>query len=313
MSATTTPSPGKAAAPPPRPRPGAHRPPARLRATARRRSRARFVAGRAARYAGLLFVLAVTVGPFLWQLSTSLKGVGESVFGYPPQLLPHEPTLKHYAAVTDTVPILRYATNSLVVALSCAATNIIFGSMAGYATARMSFRGRKIVFAVFLSTIIIPFESILISEYLIVRSLGLNDTLLGVMVPLAVTGLSVLLMRGAFLGLPAEVEEAAVLDGANEWQRFWRVAMPSVRGTTAVVGIFSFVFAWDDFLWPLVVLSNPDNYTLTVGIQYLSGTFTNDQRVIAAGTMIAVVPLLVLFFSLQRYFFRGVGEGAVKG
>jgi multiple sugar transport system permease protein len=282
-------------------------------ARARRTVRLRSVAGRALRYAALLFVLALMVGPFLWQLSTSLKGLGDEVFGYPPQWLPHEPTLKHYAAVTDTVPVLRYATNSLVVALSCAATNILFGSMAGYALARMAFRGRRLVFAAFLATLIIPFESILVSEFLLVRSLGINDSLLGVMVPLAVTGLSVLLMRNAFAALPAEIEEAAVLDGAGEWQRFWRIAMPSVRGTMAVVGIFSFVFAWDDFLWPLVVLSDPGNYTLTVGIQYLSGTFTNDQRVIAAGTMMAVVPLLVLFFSLQRYFFRGVGEGAVKG
>ncbi|MFE0207119.1 carbohydrate ABC transporter permease [Streptomyces sp. NPDC058985] len=281
--------------------------------TARRTARGRVAVLHALRYAALLLVLGVMVGPFLWQLSTSLKGLRDQVFGYPPQLLPHEPTLSHYAAVTETVPVLRYATNSLVVAVSCAATNIVFGSMAGYAMARMTFRGRKIVFACFLATIIIPFESILVSEFLIVRSLGINDTLLGVMVPLAVTGLSVLLMRNAFAGLPAEVEEAAVLDGAGEWQRFWRIAMPSVRGTMAVVGIFSFVFAWDDFLWPLVVLSDPGNYTLTVGIQYLSGTFTNDQRVIAAGTMMAVVPLMVLFFSLQRFFFRGVGEGAVKG
>ncbi|MFW6724411.1 carbohydrate ABC transporter permease [Streptomyces sp. MAR4 CNY-716] len=287
-------------APPTRPRP-------------QRRPRLRRVLGRTVRYVLLLLVLVITVGPFLWQLSTSLKGAGEQVFGYPPQLLPENPTLEHYAEAADTVPVLRYAGNSLVVAVSCALTNCLFGSMAGYALARMRFRGRRVVFAAFLATIIIPFESILVSEFLVVRSLGLNDTLLGVMVPLAVTGLSVLLMRGAFLGLPLEVEEAAILDGANEWQRFWRIALPSARGTLTVVAIFSFVFAWDDFLWPLVILSDPGNYTLTVGIQYLSGTFTNDQRVVAAGTMMAVIPLLVLFFSLQRYFFRGVGEGAVKG
>ncbi|MFW6695788.1 carbohydrate ABC transporter permease [Streptomyces sp. MAR4 CNX-425] len=311
MSTTTTPRAGGHARPPKGasvPPPGPDR-----GAAGRRAARTRRLAARGVRYALLLVVLLVTVGPFLWQLSTSLKGAGDSVFGYPPQLVPHHPTLEHYGTVTDTVPVLRYATNSLVVAASCAATNMLFGSMAGYALARMRFRGRKVAFAVFLATIIIPFESILVSEFLIVRSLGIHDTLLGVMVPLAVTGLSVLLMRGAFLALPVEVEEAAVLDGTNEWQRFARIALPSVRGTLAVVGIFSFVFAWDDFLWPLVVLSDPANYTLTVGIQYLSGTFTNDQRVIAAGTMMAVVPLLVLFFGLQRYFFRGVGEGAVKG
>ncbi|MFB7025719.1 MULTISPECIES: carbohydrate ABC transporter permease [unclassified Streptomyces] len=275
--------------------------------------RLRAAGGTGVRYLLLLVVLVVTVGPFLWQLSTSLKGAGESVFGYPPQLIPHEPTLDHYASAARTVPVLSYAFNSLLVAVGCAVTNCLFGSLAGYALARMRFRGRRIAFGIFLATMIIPFESIMVSEFLMMRSLRLNDTLVGVMLPLAVTSLSILLFRNAFLGLPREVEEAAVLDGAGEWQRYARIALPSVRGTTAVVAIFSFVFAWDDFLWPLIVLSDPANYTLTVGIQYLSGTFTNDQRVVAAGTMIAVVPLLLLFFTLQRYFFRGVGEGAVKG
>jgi ABC-type glycerol-3-phosphate transport system permease component len=120
-------------------------------------------------------------------------------------------------------------------------------------------------------------------------------------------------MRTAFMALPREIEEASMIDGASDWQRFLRVALPSVRGSIVVVAIFAFVFSWDDFLWPLVILKDPDNYTLTVGIQYLSGTFTSNQRVVAAGTMIAVIPLLALFFSLQRWFFHGVGEGGVKG
>ncbi|MFB7652985.1 MULTISPECIES: carbohydrate ABC transporter permease [unclassified Streptomyces] len=295
-----------------RPRTSRERPAVSPPGPARRR-RLRSTAGLALRYLLLLLVTVITVGPFLWQLSTSLKGAGENVYGYPPQLLPKNPTVDHYAGVLDTVPVLRYATNSLVVAVSCAATNCLFGSMAGFALARMRFGGRRIAFGIFLATMIIPFEAIMVSEFLIVRSLRLNDTLIGVMIPLAVSGLSVLLLRNAFRALPHEIEEAAILDGAGEWQRFWRVALPSVRGTLAVVAIFSFVFAWDDFLWPLIVLSDPSNYTLTVGIQYLSGTFTNDQRVIAAGTMMAVVPLLALFFALQRYFFRGVGEGGIKG
>ncbi|MFD4025515.1 carbohydrate ABC transporter permease [Streptomyces sp. NPDC058576] len=309
MSAPTT-TPPKDTARPAAPAP--RRAPAPV--TPRPRSlRLRAASGTGVRYLLLLVVLVITVGPFLWQLSTSLKGAGESVFGYPPQLLPSDPTVDHYVSAAETVPVFRYAVNSLLVAVGCATTNCLFGSLAGYALARMEFRGRRIAFGIFLATMIIPFESIMVSEFLMMRSLRLNDTLLGVMLPLAVTGLSILLFRNAFLGLPREIEEAAVLDGAGEWQRYARIALPSVRGTIAVVAIFSFVFAWDDFLWPLIVLSDPANYTLTVGIQYLSGTFTNDQRVVAAGTMIAVVPLLVLFFTLQRYFFRGVGEGAVKG
>jgi multiple sugar transport system permease protein len=145
------------------------------------------------------------------------------------------------------------------------------------------------------------------------RSMGLVDTLAGVILPGAASGLSIILMRTAFLAVPRELDEAAMIDGANVWQRYLRIGLPSVKGTLAVVGIFAFVFAWDDFLWPLVILKSPENYTLTVGIQYLSGTFSANQRVIAAGTMIAVIPLLVLFFSLQRWFFRGVGEGGIKG
>lgn len=265
------------------------------------------------RYVLLLALFVLLAGPFLWQFSTSLKGIGESIFEYPPKFIPESPTFDNYGRVAEAIPVWRYIGNSLIVAVCAATANCFFGALAGYALARLRFPGRKAVYAAFLATIIIPFEVILVSVFLTVRSLGLVDTLAGVVLPSAVTGLSILLMRTAFLALPSEVEEAAVLDGASEWQRFRHVALPSVKGTLTVVAIFSFVFAWDDFLWPLVVLKNPENFTLTVGIEYLSGTFTNDQRVVAAGTMIAVIPLLTMFFVLQRWFFRGVGEGAVKG
>jgi len=258
-------------------------------------------------------VLVITVGPFVWQLSTSLKGVGENLFANPPDLIPNNPTLENYAAVAQVVPLAGYLRNSLVVAVASTITNCLFGAMAGYALARMRFRFRGAVLAVIVATLVIPFEVILISVFLITRSLGLVNTLPGVVLPTAVTALSIFIMRSGFLDLPREVEEAGRVDGAGEWQLFRHVALPSVRGQLAVVGIFSFTFAWDDFLWPLIVLRDPANYTLTVGIQFLSGTFSRDQAVIAAGTMIAVAPLILLFILLQKQFFRGVGEGAVKG
>lgn len=267
----------------------------------------------ALRYALMLFVLVITVGPFLWQLSTSLKGAGENLFASPPDLIPNSPTLENYAAVADVVPLGGYLRNSLVVAVVSTITNCLLGAMAGYALARMHFRFRGAVLAVIVATLVIPFEVILISVFLITRSLGLVNTLAGVILPTAVTALSIFIMRQGFLDLPMEVEEAGRMDGANEWQLFRRVAVPSVRGQLAVVAIFSFTFAWDDFLWPLIVLRDPAKYTLTVGLQFLSGTFSRDQAVIAAGTMIAVAPLILLFVVLQKQFFRGVGEGAVKG
>jgi putative chitobiose transport system permease protein len=292
---------------PPLQQPASERPPRR------RKPRSRHLTGMAVRYLLLILLFVVLAGPFLWQLSTSLKDATENVFAYPPQLLPAHPSLDAYAKVAEVIPVWRYIGNSLVVAIASATANCLFGSMAGYALARMRFRGRKVAYFAFLATIIIPFEVIMVSVFLTVRGMGLVDNLLGVILPTAVTGLSVLLMRNAFLAFPRSIEEAALVDGAGEWRRFWSIALPSVRGTLTVVAIFSFMFAWDDFLWPLIVLKNPDNFTLTVGIQYLSGTFSRDQRVIAAGTMIAVIPLVAGFFALQKYFFRGVGEGAVKG
>ncbi|MER5953123.1 carbohydrate ABC transporter permease [Streptomyces longhuiensis] len=265
------------------------------------------------RYALLLAVLAITVGPFLWQLSTSLKGTHEDIFSSPPTFLPADPTLHNYERVADTIPVWDYAFNSLKVATANVVTNCVGSALAGYALARLRYRGRRIAALVFILAMLVPVESIVIAQFTTMRELGLNNTLVGVVLPGCIAAMNVLLMRNAFLNLPYEIEEAAYVDGANAWQRFLRIALPSVKGTLAVVAIFAFMGAWDDFLWPLIVLSDPAKFTLTIGLNYLHGTFANDERIVAAGTIIAVAPLIILFACLQRYFFRGVGEGAVKG
>lgn len=282
-------------------------------AVRKRRPRPRVVAGVAARYTLLVVVLVITVGPFLWQLSTALKGPAENVFSYPPDLLPNNPTLENFRAVADAIPVFRYIGNSLVYAVASTIGNCLFGAMAGYALARMRFRGRSGIFALLIASLVIPFEIIMVSVFLVTQQLGAVNSLVGVILPTLVTPLSIFIMRQAFLAVPPELEEAGTMDGASEWQTFSRVLLPSVRGSLAVVAIFSFMFAWDDFLWPLIVLRDPANLTLTVGIEFLSGTFSADQRLIAAGVMIAVIPLIILFVFVQKHFFRGVGEGAVKG
>ncbi|MEU7106830.1 carbohydrate ABC transporter permease [Streptomyces stramineus] len=261
----------------------------------------------------MLAVLALTVGPFLWQLSTSFKSTTEDIYTYPPAFLPEHPTLANYAGVADIIPVWDYALNSLKVAVANVLTNLVGASMAGYALARLRFRGRKAAGLAFVAALLVPLESIVIAQFTMMRDLQLNNTLTAVVLPGAVGALNVLLMRNAFANLPYEIEEAAVIDGANVWQRFVRVALPSVRGTLAVVAIFAFMGAWDDFLWPLIVLSDAENFTLTVGLNFLHGTFQQNPRLVAAGTIIAVAPLVVMFACLQRYFFRGAGEGAVKG
>ncbi|MFE4370267.1 carbohydrate ABC transporter permease [Streptomyces sp. NPDC056835] len=267
----------------------------------------------ALRYALLLVMLAVMIGPFVWQLSTSLKGMHEDIYSSPPTFLPSEPTLDNFGRVAEIIPVWDYAFNSLKVASANVITNCVGAALAGYALARMRYRGRRAATLAFILAMLVPVEGIIIAQFTTMRDLGLNNTLLGVLLPGSIGAMNVLLMRNAFLNLPQEVEEAAFVDGANTWQRFLRIALPSVKGTLAVVAIFAFMGAWDDFLWPLIVLSDPENFTLTIGLNYLHGTFAQDPRLVAAGTVIAVVPLIVLFACLQRYFFRGVGEGAVKG
>ncbi|WP_246090437.1 carbohydrate ABC transporter permease [Nonomuraea deserti] len=258
-------------------------------------------------------MLALTVSPFLWQLSTSLKSVQEDIYTRTPSFLPEQPTLANYAEVAETVPVWSYAANSLVVAAIVVAGNAVGATIAGFALAKLRFRGAKLLLGLFLATLVLPGEVTIVSQYVTVRSLGLADTLLGVALPGAIGMLNVLLMRTAFQAIPREMDEAAIIDGATAWQRLRHIGLPNVRGMLSVVTIFAFIGAWDDFLWPLIVLTDPANYTLTVGLQYLNGTFSANPRLIAAGTMISFLPIVIVFAALQRFFFKGVEEGAIKG
>ncbi|WAA65871.1 carbohydrate ABC transporter permease [Microbacterium oxydans] len=265
------------------------------------------------KYALLLGVLAIMVFPFLWQMSTSFKGATENIYDFPPSLLPQAPTLDNYAEVFRTIPVLDYAWHSLLVGVGTVLTNVVFATIGGYALGTMKFRGKWIVLAIFFSTLLLPGEVTLTSQYLTIKSLGLANTLWGVFLPGAIAAINVLLMMAACRMIPPDTLDAATIDGANTMQRLRHIVWPNVRGMVSVVALFAFIGAWDDFLWPLVVLSDPANYTLTVGMQYLSSSFAANPRVIAAGTMIALVPIIVLFAVLQKQFFKGVEEGSVKG
>jgi len=265
------------------------------------------------RYVLLILVLFLTVGPFVWQLSTSLKGPGDDVYSATPQLIPQDPTLANFVEAATKIPIMQFALNSLLVAVLVVGGNVIGATLAGYALARLPFRGRGIVLGAILATMLLPSEATLVAQYLTVRSMGLSDTLLGVALPGMVGMINILLMRAAFMAVPKELDEAAVVDGANVWQRFWRIGVPNVRGMIAVVSVFAFIAAWDDFLWPLIVLTTPERFTLTVGLQYLSGAFSSNPRIVAAGTMIAFIPIVIFFMVLQKQFFKGVDAGAIKG
>ena len=285
----------------------------RTRRTTPERRRRRFRKGAVARYAILILMFLLLAGPLVWQLSLSLKGAGDDIYAQPPELIPSDPTFEHYTEVIDRLPLLRYVFNSFLVAAMVVGGNIIGATLAGYALARLRFRGRGAAALAFVAALLVPIETVIVAQFLLVRSLELNDTLVGVALPTLVAALNVLLMRNSFRAIPRELEEAAVIDGANAWQRFTRVFLPQVKGMISVVVIFAFMGAWNDFLWPLIVLSDQNNYTLTVGLNHLRGTFIQDPRLIAAGTIIALVPIVVFFVALQRFFFRGLESGGIKG
>nr|WP_189877724.1 carbohydrate ABC transporter permease [Streptomyces bluensis] len=265
------------------------------------------------RYLLLLFVLGITVGPLLWQFLASLKGTGEDVFGENASLLPHDPTLRAYREVFEQVPVATYIWNSLFVVVLSVTSQLLFSTTAGYMLSKPAWKGRRAVWVLLAASMMFPFESIMVSLFLSIRDLGLVDSLVGVWLPVFVGAINVLLMRGAFLAVPREIEDSAMIDGAGEWQRFRHLYLPSAWGAILVVVINTFIAAWDDFLWPLIVLRSEANMTLTLGLSRLqSSSFGYDQRVVMAGSVISIVPVLVLFFLTQRWFYKGVSAGAVK-
>jgi len=267
----------------------------------------------------LIFASAISIFPFLWLLSTSLKGSGENIFAYPPVFIPKDFTFANYIGVWHKVDLMRYFMNSAIVAAGTVLLNLILSSLAAYPLARMEFKGKKIVFFSILATIMIPFQAIMLPVYLITLKLHLVDTVsntagfIGLIMPFAVSAFGIFLMRQAFLSIPREMEEAAVVDGCNAFQVFWKVLLPMVKPSLAVLAIFTFIGSWGEFLWPSIVLTKESMYTLPVGVNNLQGMFSSNWRYIAAGSLISIMPIIIFFLAMQKYFISGENEGAVKG
>ena len=263
-------------------------------------------------YVVLLLIAVVTVFPFAWILLTSVKGPQDVLFSTPPQFIPHDPTLANYARVLDALPIPTFFQNSIVVAILTTGGNVLVASLAAYPLARMKFRGRDPIFYLLIATLIVPVQLTFIPGYLMAQFFGYYDSLPAVILPALVSAFNIFLMRQAFRGVPGELIDAARVDGAREWRIWWQILVPLVRPSIAAVAIFTFVTSWNDFFWPSLMLPTVANKTLPVGLIALQGYFSSDFRSIAAGVTLTVVPILIFFIFVQRYFVRGLA-GAVKG
>jgi multiple sugar transport system permease protein len=266
-------------------------------------------------YAALILLTMLFVAPLLWMFSTSLKPNFQTT-QFPPSWIPKTFSGEGYSTILTTstqTPVLRWFLNSMIAATANALLILITASMAAYALARMSFRGKRIMFALIVATLFIPQFVFLIGNYLIVDSFGWLDTLLAVIVPGAAGAFGVFFLRQFFLSLPAELEEAALIDGANRFQIFTRIILPLSKAPLATLGVLSFLTNWNDFLWPVYVLFSPQNLTLPPGLKILQGAYTTDYTVIMTGGVIASIPVLILYVFAQKYIIQGVSRSGLKG
>ena len=262
----------------------------------------------------LLILLALLVlVPLLWLVRTSLKGPSEDIFSSPPALLPAEPSLEAYWRLFQDNPLTTYLLNSTVVSVLAVVANLLFCSMAAYPLARMRFAGRGLVLGLVVATILIPFQVVMIPLYLLMVQVGLRNTLVALVIPQAATAFGLYLLRQSFLGVPVELEEAARIDGCSRLGEWWNVMIPAARADLITLGMLVFIGTWSDFLWPLVILDDPGLYTLPLGLQQLSSSFSLDWRIVAAGSVVSILPVLVLFVLLQRFILPSASGDAVKG
>ncbi len=261
----------------------------------------------------LLAVALVMLLPLLWLVSTSLKGPAENIFTTPPALLPAQPSLEAYGRVFASVPLGRYLLNSTIVSGFSVLANLLFCSLAAYPLARLRFAGRGLVLAVVVATILIPFQVVMIPLFLVMVQLGLRNSLAALIIPQAATAFGIYLLRQSFQGIPVELEEAARCDGCTPLGEWWNVMIPSARADLITLAIFVFIGTWSDFLWPLVILDDPNLYTLPLGLQQLASSFSLDWRLVAAGSVISILPVLLLFLLLQRFILPSARGDAVKG
>ncbi|MGB3401246.1 MAG: carbohydrate ABC transporter permease [Microcoleaceae cyanobacterium] len=268
---------------------------------------------KAVTYLILILIAVLILFPLFWLISTAFKSPTENLFDFPPQLLPQQPTFNNFIQVWQTHPFGQYLLNSVIVAVLTVSLNLLFCALAAYPLARLRFWGRDWIFILMVATLLIPFQIVMIPLYVLTVKLGLRNSYLGIILPNLASAFGIFLLRQAFQGVPKELEEAARIDGCSELGIWWNIMLPAIKPALVTLGIFVFIGAWSDFLWPLLILDKPEYYTLPLGVAQLASTFSLDWRLIAAGSVISIAPILLLFLWIQRYIVPTETATGVKG
>jgi multiple sugar transport system permease protein len=276
-------------------------------------------AGRAAPRMGAIVVNGLLIGasalalfPLLWMLAASFMAPGEAS-AYPPPLVPAHPTLANYRELFARAGMGRYLANSVLLAMAATALSLVFNVMAGYAFAKLRFRGRERLFRLMLGALVIPGQVAMVPLFLLLKHMGLVNTYGGVIVPALASIFGIFLVRQYALSIPDDLLEAARIDGASEWRIFGAVVVPLLKPIIVTLAVFTLLGTWNDFMWPLIVLSDQNLYTLPVALASLSREHVQDNELMMAGAVLTTLPVLVVFLALQRYYMQGLMLGAVKG
>ena len=260
----------------------------------------------------LLLGIGITVFPFLWMVLTSFKTVGEAM-QIPPTFFPKKFLTDAYSQIVSALPFARVYLNTIISTVVTTVVQVMFCSMAAYAFARIEFPFKNAIFVLILSVLMVPGQIFLIPQYQIIQKVGLLDTIPALFLPNLFSAFGTFLLRQFFLSLPKELEEAALLDGCNRYQIFWKIMLPLTKPGIVSLVIFTAKFAWNDFMWPLIVNSDPAKMTLAPALSLLKGQYATNYPAQMAGAVLAVIPMIVLFFIFQKQFIEGVAQSGIKG
>lgn len=248
--------------------------------------------------------------PFFWTVITSISpGVGLTIA---PTLIPENPSLLAYQRLFSELPFLRIIGNSLLLAAVTTVVQLVTSSTAAYAFSRLPFRGRGVVFAVYLATMMIPLQVLIVPLFVELKSFGLLNTYLGALLPTFASAFGIFLLRQAINQVPRELDEAAMLDGAGHFRTFFSIVLPNIRPALATLTVFAFMGSWNSFLWPLVVLRKPELQTLPIALAGLQGQYVTEWDIIMAGSVVSILPMLALYIFAQKYVIQGVASSGIK-
>ena len=262
--------------------------------------------------AALMFIAVSALAPLLWMVSVSLMPAGESS-SFPPPLLPSRATLASYEALFAREGMGLYLANSLLLACATTVFSLILNVSAGYAFAKLRFAGQQRIFSAMLAALVIPAQVAMLPLFLMLKSMGLVNSYAGVLVPGLAGIFGIFLVRQYARSIPDDLLDAARIDGASEWRIFWQIVLPVLKPILVTFAVFSFLGAWNDFMWPLIVLSDQSLQTLPVALASLSREHVQDNELMMAGSVVTILPVLLLFLALQRYYLQGLLVGSVKG